>query len=136
MNATSYCWSYIDFYTLITFILLTLIIMTKPSEQNSEAAAGGVLKNFANFTRKNLCWILFFTKLQSFRPATLLKRDTCTGVFLWNIEKFLRAPILKNICERLLLCMDYFIIYWFLQFATVHVFIFTNNFFFITQLKQ
>ena len=49
---------------------------------NSDTAAGGAFKNFANFTGKHLCWSLFFTKLQVFRPATLLKRDSYTGVFL------------------------------------------------------
>ena len=44
MNVASYYGSYIDFYTLITFILLTLTIVTQPPQQNSEAAAGGVLK--------------------------------------------------------------------------------------------
>ena len=38
----------------------------------------GILKNFANFTRKNLCFPVIFVK-------------------------FLGAPILKNISERLLL---------------------------------
>ena len=33
-----------------------------------------VLKNFENFTRK-----------QAFRPAPLLKRDSNTGLFLWNV---------------------------------------------------
>ena len=33
----------------------------------------GVLKKFANFTGKKLCWSL---------PANLLKRDSSTGVFL------------------------------------------------------
>ena len=33
-------------------------------------------------------------------------------------------------------CIDYFIIYWFLQFTTVNVSLFTNNLFSITQLKQ
>ena len=61
-----------------------------------------VLKNFTNFTGKQLCWSLFFIKLQSSRPATLLKRDSNTGVFLRNLRRFLRKPILKNICERLL----------------------------------
>ena len=56
-----------DFYTLITFILLTLRITTQPPERNSEAAAGSVLKNFANLTGKHLCWSLFFTKLQASR---------------------------------------------------------------------
>ena len=51
--------------------------MTQPPEQNSEAAAGHVLKNFANFTGKHLCWSLF-PKLQAFRPATPLKTDSYT----------------------------------------------------------
>ena len=34
----------------------------------------GVLKNFANFTGKNLCWNLFLIKLQFWWPTTLLKK--------------------------------------------------------------
>ena len=41
----------------------------------------GTLKNFENFTGKHLCWRLFLIKLQAFRPATLLKRDS-NGVLL------------------------------------------------------
>ena len=135
MNAISCYWSYIDFSTLFTFIyLLTLTILTQPPEQNSEAAAGGVLKNFANFTGKHLCWSLFFTKLQAFRPATLLKIDSYTSVFLWNLRNS-EEHLLWRTSERLLLCIDYFIIYWFLQPPQYTIFIFTNNFF-ITQLKR
>ena len=47
-----------------------------------------VLKNFANFTGKHLCWSLQQKKRLQHR---------CFPV------KFLRAPILKNICEWLLL---------------------------------
>ena len=43
----------------------------------------GVLKNFAR--GQHLCWSLFVIKLQAFSPATLLKRDSNTGVFLWNL---------------------------------------------------
>ena len=56
-----------------------------------------------NFTGKDLCWSLFLIKLQAFKPAYLLKRDSNTGVFLVNIAKFLRTPILKYIFKRLLL---------------------------------
>ena len=42
----------------------------------------GVLKNFANFTRKYLCWSFFLIKLQDQRSATLLKADSNTDVFL------------------------------------------------------
>ena len=41
-----------------------------------------VFKNFANFTGKHLCWSLFSKKWQDFWLATLLKRDSNTGVFL------------------------------------------------------
>ena len=37
-----------------------------------------VLKNFPIFTRKHLSW--------SFRPATLFKRDSNTGVVLWILQ--------------------------------------------------
>ena len=47
-----------------------------------------VLKSFTNFAGKDLCWSLFLIKLQTFRPATLLKKDSSTGVFLWNFAKF------------------------------------------------
>ena len=42
----------------------------------------GVLKYFAKFTGKHLYWSLFFNKVAGIRPATLLKRDSNTGVFL------------------------------------------------------
>ena len=130
MNATSCYWSYIDFFTLFIIIyLLTLTILTQLLEQNSEAATGGVLKNFANFTGKHLCWSLFFTKLQAFRPATLLKRDSYTGVFLWNLRNS-EEQLFRRTSERLLLCIDDFIIYWFLQPLQYTIFIFTNTLFF------
>ena len=44
-------------------------------------------------SRKHLCWGLFSIILQAFRPATLLKRDSNTGVFLQNLRKYLRTPI-------------------------------------------
>ena len=47
----------------------------------------GVLKRFANFTAKHLCWGLFLIKLQA----------------QVKFAKFLRTFILKNICQRLLL---------------------------------
>ena len=41
-----------------------------------------VLSNFAKFTGKHLCQSLFFNKVAGLRPATLLKRDSGTSVFL------------------------------------------------------
>ena len=42
----------------------------------------GVLRNFAIFTVKHLCWSLFLIKQPPFRAATLLKGNSNTGVFL------------------------------------------------------
>ena len=42
----------------------------------------GVLKHFANFIGKDLCWSLFLIKLQARMFVTLLKRDSNTGAFL------------------------------------------------------
>ena len=47
-----------------------------------------VLKNFAIFTGKRLCWSLFLIKLQDSSPAFLLKRDSNTGLFLWILRNF------------------------------------------------
>ena len=46
------------------------------------------ITNFAIFTRKHLCWGLFLIKLQAFRPATFLKRDSNTGVSCGYCELF------------------------------------------------
>ena len=42
----------------------------------------GVPKYFAKFTRKHLCWSLFFNKVAGQRPATLLKIDFDKGASL------------------------------------------------------
>ena len=46
------------------------------------------IKNFAIFTGKHLFWGLFLIKLQTFRPATFLKRDSNTGVSCGYCEPF------------------------------------------------
>ena len=56
----------------------------------------GVLKNFPNFTGKNVCWSFFLTKLQDFRPANLLKRDSNTDVLLQNLGNFSEHLCLQN----------------------------------------
>ena len=61
-----------------------------------------VLKNFAIFTAKHLCWSSFLIKLQVFRPTALLKRDFNRGVFLWilwNFKKYLFWRTSANGCS-------------------------------------
>ena len=45
------------------------------------------------FAGKHLSWGLFLIKFQAFKPATLLKRDSNTGVRV-DVAKFLRAAFL------------------------------------------
>ena len=56
----------------------------------------GVIKNFAKFTGKHLCWDTFLIKLQALRPENLLKRDSNTGVFLRNLQNFYEHLFLQN----------------------------------------
>ena len=61
----------------------------------------GFLKNFGNFTRNHQCWRLI--KLQASRPTILYKKRLQHCCLPVKFAKFLRTPILRNICERLLL---------------------------------
>ena len=62
-----------------------------------------VLKNFAIFTGKHLYLILFFDKNAGHQACSFIKKRLQYRCFHANIQKFLRTPIQKNICERLLL---------------------------------
>ena len=48
----------------------------------------GALKTYVMLPRKTPGWSLFLIKFRSFRPATLLKRDSNKGVFLRILQKF------------------------------------------------
>ena len=78
-----YIWPFVFFFVDNNKIIATLRVF--PSEAFYKKA---VLKNFAIFLGKHLCWSLFLTNLQSFRTATLLKRDSNTSVFLWTLQNF------------------------------------------------
>ena len=60
-----------------------------------------VLTNFAIFTKKHLCWSLFINKNAGLQSWNVIKKRIQQRCFLVNIAKFLRTPVLKNICERL-----------------------------------
>ena len=81
-----------------TAIFVAVSFLTKlqaGSLKLSETATGDVLwnkvflKNFANFTEKNLCWSLFLIKLQFWGPATLLKK-TLTQVLCYETCKLFK----------------------------------------------
>ena len=64
----------------------------------------GILKTFANFTGKHLCWNVLIHSVKNFVKKRLQHR--CFPV---KLAKFLRTPNLKNICERLLPSIDLFL---------------------------
>ena len=64
------------------FIILSCINSLSRSNLPDVFCKKGVLRNFAKFTGKHQCQSLFFNKVASLRPATLLKRDSDTCVFL------------------------------------------------------
>ena len=68
-----------------------------------------VLKNFAIFTGKHLCSLeSLFNKVAELKPCNFIQNRPqhrfLLWIFkLWKLWNFKRAPILKNICEPLLL---------------------------------
>ena len=59
-----------------------------------------VVENFVNFTGKYLWWSLFFNKVLAFNFIT---RDSDTGVFLLNLQRFFRTPFFTEHLRWLLL---------------------------------
>ena len=56
------------------------------------------------FHRKAPMLDFLFNKVEVLKACNFIKRDSNIGVPV-NIAKFLKTPILKNICERLLMQM-------------------------------
>ena len=84
------------------FYKKTLIIFR--SSHSQKLFKIGVLKSFAIFTGKHLCWSLFLIKFNKpFFNKPWLERDSNMGNFLWILRNFKEPSILKNISERLLL---------------------------------
>ena len=67
--------------------MLRLIIIYR-SSRPEVLCKKGVLRNFTKFTGKHLCQNLFFNKVAGLRPATLLKRDSGTGICVWILQNF------------------------------------------------
>ena len=61
-----------------------------------------LLSNILWYSQKNTCvGGSFWITLLAIRPVTLFAKGLQHRYILANIEKFVRRPILKNICERL-----------------------------------
>ena len=69
-------------YSVCLFTLLFFLHAFVRSSRPEVLCKKGVLRNFGKFIEKHMCQKLFFNKVAGLRPATLLKRDSSTGVFL------------------------------------------------------
>ena len=61
------------------------------------------MRNFAEFTRKQVPESLFLIKLKTLQSAASLKARPWRRIFLVNFAKFVRTPYLQNTTRRLLL---------------------------------
>ena len=83
---------WITIYTVFFFLLLWRFRSSRPEVLCKK----GVLRNFTKFTGKHLCQSLFFNKVATLRPATLLKKRLWHRCFPVNFVKFLRTPFLHR----------------------------------------
>ena len=90
-----------------THILCYLHLQLWPSRWSRiQKQSPKMFQEILQISQENTCVWFFFTTLQAFRPATLLKKKLLRRCFPVKFEKFLRTTILKNICEWLLQCND------------------------------
>ena len=74
-------------------IVFTITIqMTIRRTHQRRSAKKGVLRNFAKFTGKHLCQVLFFLKVAGPESATLLKKRLWHSFFPVNFAICLRTP--------------------------------------------
>ena len=74
-------------------VFATAVQMTTRSSHQRCSIRKGVLRNFATFTGKHLCQVLFYNKVACPEPATLLKERLWRRCFPMNFAKFLRTPL-------------------------------------------
>ena len=68
---------------------------------NRSSIGKAVIKNLAIFTEKHQCCSVLLSKNAGLQFCSLIEKPLQDRCFLVNIGKFLRTPVLKNICEPL-----------------------------------
>ena len=53
-----------------------------------------ILKNFANFTEKHLCWSLFFNRVAALKVYYFTEKETPLQLLSWEYRKFFKNSIL------------------------------------------
>ena len=69
---------------------ITIQMTTRSSHQRCSVRKC-ILRNFAKFTGKHLCQVLFYNKVAGPEPATLLEKRLWHRCFPMNFAKFLRT---------------------------------------------
>ena len=67
----------------------TVIKVTNSNKSLQSFYKIGIPKNFAKFTRKQVCWILFYDKFEGLQPATLFNKRLLCRCFPENLVNFL-----------------------------------------------
>ena len=71
---------------------------------NRKCSTRKLFLKISHYSQETTCvWISFLIKLQSFRPAALLKRDSKTGVFCEHWEIFKNTYFEERLLLRVLL---------------------------------
>ena len=78
---------------IFAYISLTFAILFRSSRSQMFFKLG-VLKNFAIFSGKHLCWNPFFNEVAGLKPETSLKKKFQHRRFPVNVSKFLRTASL------------------------------------------
>ena len=139
MNATSCYWSCIDFYTLITYTFYITYLHLQFWHSRRSKIQKQPLEVFLKalkISQENACVEVSF--LQSCKPSGLQRYEKQTPMQVLSCEmwKILQKAYFEeymNDCFCVLITSSNIDFYNSLQDT---FFIFTNNFFFITQLKQ
>ena len=121
MNVTSSYWSYIDFYTLITYASYITFTYNHDTATGAEfrSSRRRCFQKFCKFHKKSPVLGSLFYKVVILQAYNVIKKRFQNFQNLRNSEEHL----FSRTSERLLLCIDY----WFLQFTTLHVFYFQNT---------
>ena len=93
----------------------------------------GALKNFVA-SEKHLCWSLFILKLQTWRPPTLLKRDSNTVVFQGILRNVSTAFSIEHL-KWLLLSLQSIYVFTIPSYKGLEVWIWYRSWFFFSFLK-
>ena len=123
-------------WLLIIICLLTFAILTCSCRSRIHKQPPQVFLKFCKFHKEVPVLESLFYKVASLQACNVIKRDSYAGAFLWNMRNSQEQLLWRtsvNDCFCVLITSTWTDFYNSLQCM---FFIFTNNFLFITQLKQ